>query len=296
VDGLVGDPALLKAIQQDSTYSKHILPYLETLLAFPLDSLVICETGDQSGKGVFLSLDAKPIPTGTVVGVYAGHLYDACLDRRGDDSRYRVSAREEEHQLSIVKQLLLSPSIDGRAYGNITRYFQDLPEPPTLLQTSIVTKTGTASTELEKKARNNIATANLFIWPGVYRGVPISFLATMTDIQPGDQLGWSYGGNFDFEKKLVFNNAGKIIGYYKDNNTILIEDIQSLKENNKKPELDPTKIKQTIETFTNYVIKEKDIKTSGNASVLSMLFQPANKQVSREMQFEIAELKSRLNL
>ena len=74
-DSMMMTRELRDAIWQDKEFKKTAISRVEERLHNPLDSLVICDS-EKVGKGVFLAPDAKSLPPGTVIHVYASEIED----------------------------------------------------------------------------------------------------------------------------------------------------------------------------------------------------------------------------
>ncbi len=100
------------------------------------------------------------------------------------------------------------PIITAKRSGNITRFIQDLPGNDELRGIK-----GLSSSDLAR-----IATANLIIRPRpIGRGCYFVELVCIKQINPGEQLGFSYGSGYWAERKIqraVFDQQGGEIGYF----------------------------------------------------------------------------------
>ena len=208
-NALVLDLQAREQIWVDRKYPKTAITAIEDRLHNPLSDLVICDMGPV-GKGLFLSLDADPLPTGTVICIYAGEL---CSALTNTDNVYTMSACENEHESSVAKEKIAFPCVCGRNFGNFARFCQDLPNPENDL----------ANVKCLDLNKSNIATENCCVMAAVHKGFPISYVATVREISPGEQLGWPYEKNYWRRKnikRVVFDKEGNIIGRYIDQEQI----------------------------------------------------------------------------
>jgi hypothetical protein len=202
-DSLLVPPRLRDDVITDSLHEANAL--IEERLHYPLDCFVVCEMGANLGKGVFLALDAKPLPPGTIVGVYAGK-FQLNTPLIKDD--YRMSANTQEHLQSKIANETADPSFSAITEGNITRFFQDL---PTEVELSKVKN-------IHQLQLDNIATANLLIMSGTYYGFPISYFVSFREIQPGEEVGFSYEWewNDNGSPRGIRDINGNVIGCFKN--------------------------------------------------------------------------------
>ncbi|MEO8401698.1 MAG: SET domain-containing protein [Gammaproteobacteria bacterium] len=221
-DSAVASQSIRDAIWSDKQYPKTAISDLEERLHNPLTTLVICEMNSVVGKGTFLAPDAKPLPAGTVISVYAGEICDTPLSIK-KMSGYGMILTSEEHAASVVSKKLKIPQADGIKYRNITAFIQHAPDEDVLGKATVTPKD-------EKKY---IATSNCFIAAGTYKGCPVSYIVTSQEIQPGEPLFISYENYFNGRDYCAFDRNGNVIGTFTKENTIQINSDYDLK--NAKP-------------------------------------------------------------
>lgn len=189
--------------------SQALLEKIEDRLLNPIDSFIICEIHPEVGKGVFLAIDAKTIAKNTIIGIYSGE-YLVKKPNHLIDNTYMMSLSGIAKKMSFKN----APGINAKEYGNITRFFQDLPAEEEL-------------TSIPAKFLPAIATENLNALGAIYRGVPLLYFVTTRDIEPGEQIGFSYRGNYWIKgrvgKRKIFNKKCEIIGRFVDSNKIQLE-------------------------------------------------------------------------
>lgn len=206
--------------------TKEAMTELETRLHQPLDSLVVCEINPSVGKGVFLALDAAPIPPGTIIGVYAGELAEAEDNPLNPYAMSLLEAPVTNHNSLIDNDDFYNiPITSANARGNIIRLIQDLPESDEI----------DAITNLTLLQKSNIMSANLMVYPTVVYGTKCSYLFASREIKPGEQLGFTYlstastlnsTGDKQIEcnnstiQRAVFNTQGIIIGHFSRENFV----------------------------------------------------------------------------
>ncbi len=212
-----------KKTQQDSEH--ELLKSIEERLRNPLTSIVICEINEQVGKGVFLALDAKPIPAGTVLGIYSG----VFKKNEGKlDYTYALSLSGIVEDSEKKK----APIIDAKDYGNIFRLLQDLPSADELQQVKDLSEN-----QLKRLAVENVQTAGIF-----YQGYPIMYFKNIVPIEPGDQLGFSYRGGYWnnwINKRKLFDKNAQIIGHFLTEDTVeFYSEEDPLEDNQEDPQAD----------------------------------------------------------
>lgn len=217
-DSAIATQSMRDAIWSDKQYPKTSISSLEERLHNPLNTLVICEMNSTVGKGTFLSPEAKPLPAGTVISVYAGEIRETPL--MGKMSGYGMILTSEEHAASVVSKKLNIPQADAIKYRNITAFIQHAPDEDVLKQTKVT----------PKAAKDYIATSNCFIASGTHKGCPISYIVTSQDIQPGEPLFISYENYFAGRDYCAFDRNGNVIGTFTKENTVKINSDYNLEK------------------------------------------------------------------
>lgn len=213
-EGVLVERSLRDKVWADRRFSKASNAAVEERLHKPLEALVVCDMGEV-GKGVFLRRDAKPLPAGTIIGIYAGSLekYSDTTNRE-----YLMSASEIEHRQSLVSEIIKNPSLNALHHGNIIRFIQDLPNIENDLEGDKTVST---------LALDNVVTENLGRMSCTHKGFPINYVITLREIQPGEQLGFPYEADYwqrkNFDRAL-FDIDGNIIGHLKKDGTITWRD------------------------------------------------------------------------
>lgn len=225
-DGLWVPSHLRAFVFVNDEYPISAISVVEDRLHHPLEGLMVCEM-DQIGKGLFLSLEAKPLPIGTVVGIYAGR-----LEEQTSHNDYLMAATTTEHE-SAITDTLLNPGFNAIDQGNFTRFIQDAPTERELSKVRNLTRV-----QFE-----NVATANLFAMSATHYGFPITYFVTVREIQPGEELTFSYEwSDQKWERKggrAVRDINGNIIGRFKTPEKILLNDSFVASEDKKAPRSDP---------------------------------------------------------
>lgn len=208
-DSLVASSKIRDKIWQDNKkHPKVADSHIEERLHNPLNTLVICEIDSTVGKGVFLATEAASLPAGTVIGIYAGELVNQSFV--AVDNEYSMLLQEDEHKNSVVYEEMLASSVSGKKYRNITAFIQDAPDDYTLDSVEIKSDVS--------YAKENIATANVFVNATTYKGCPVSYMITARVIKPGEQLFFPYEGchwnDVQRKKRCVFNKKGAVVGQF----------------------------------------------------------------------------------
>lgn len=189
-------------------FTQSMLKHLKHRLQNPLTSLVVCEIDTQVGKGLFLDVNEKMLPKDTLLGIYAGKLQQG---KKPAQASYLMSL----WGVDGFKDIQTSSFIDAREYGNFFRFMQDLPSEEELQATTV---------SLEMK--NQVATENITTLGGLYRGYPVMCFMALRDIHPGEQLGYSYRGNYwehTIEQRRVFNKWGRVIGQFTSEHDLIFD-------------------------------------------------------------------------
>ena len=138
----------------------------------PFD-LVICDMGSSVGKGVFLSPNSPIIKKGDIVIHYAGKLSDS--GKRSDDPDFDpyeiITCESELFKMDNDPEFPINGRISGLTHRNIAAYIQDGPH-----------KDESERNLFHKSVEKNVATANLGIRSGIYRGCPVTYLVATDDI------------------------------------------------------------------------------------------------------------------
>ena len=203
---------------------RELLKQIEERLRNPLTSIVVCEINDQVGKGVFLALDAKPLPADTILGIYSG----VFKKNEGKlDYTYALSLSGIVEDSDLKK----APIIDAKDYGNVFRLLQDLPSAEELQQIKDLSQD-----QLQRLAVENVQTAGIF-----YQGYPIMYFKTILPIEPGDQLGFSYRGGYWnnwVNKRKLFDKNANIIGHFLTEDTVEFYADERSDEHSEEPQPD----------------------------------------------------------
>lgn len=212
-DAIVLDSSLRNKLWEDSTHPKKALSLIEDRCQNPLDNLVICDINPEIGKGVFVAADAKPIPAGTIIGIYAGELTNKFF--RQGENEYTMSLGCKEHAVSSLQMQGIYS--DAKKTRNITAFIQDAPDEMHLQSITVNSN--------KSLAKEMIATANLLVFPAIYKGCPISFLATVREISPGEQLLFPYedDGFWTNKNRCVFDKNGHVIGKFSSATAIQLD-------------------------------------------------------------------------
>lgn len=160
-------------------------------LATPRKDLVIVKINSDLGYGLFLDPAAKAIEANEIVAIYTG-CYKNFADRREhEDYAFDLP----QHFIFSANNQLNSGFIDAKHYGNISRFIQDLPTQEELKELY----------KLPAKKKVRTATANIKGVLTYYQNVPLIYLIATRKIQPGEQLGFSYGKGYWTRAELVKN-------------------------------------------------------------------------------------------
>ncbi len=222
-DSMLVSPEIRDKLWEDKEYPKKVFTPIEERLHNPLNNFVIA-INNELGKGVFVSLDSKPIPIGTIIGIHAGEIGSSDVVHYSD---YAMDLATDEQKDSVISKLVPHAQSWAEQYGNFTRYIQDLPSEEELTKLNA-----------PKLVKNNIAVENIMLCPTIYCGCPITLMITTRDIQPGEQLGYSYGdmmwsdaighivndkgvvgeiiekySNIPAKQRCIFNKKGEVIGH-----------------------------------------------------------------------------------
>lgn len=228
-DGMVGSPDKRDVLWEDTRFPKLSISQIEQRLHNPLQSLVVCEMDPRVQKGLYLDVDGPEIRCGEIITIYAGELNDYFESLKS--SMYRMALDAKEHESSPFKKFNIRSTVCAESFGNIIRYAQDLPDGITELASAQVISE-------DALAADKILTANAIVVPYIYKGCPIAVLIALRDIKPGEQIGFSYEGNYQHgEKRYVFNTQGKIIGHFVGQDKIVINSLAS-KNSEKAPRAD----------------------------------------------------------
>lgn len=205
---------LLDYVDRDPNYGM-VCAFIEERLHNPLNTLVIADMGNDLGKGVFLSMNAKPLPAGTVIGLYSGKILGKDPNIRDTDP-YALRLPSEACENSFLSTIynIESTVISPILYGNICRFMQDLPAEEELEEVE----------NISEKQKNKIATCNVAQMIGTCYGFPIVYLVTAREIRPGEQLGSPYSWSWEHwnKRRTVCDKNGEILGNFLDGKTISI--------------------------------------------------------------------------
>lgn len=167
---------------------------LDNHLANLRQDLVICKLNETIGHGVFLAPDAKPINKNEIVAFYTGTYKN--FAEREDVAEYAFDIPNHiifANKINRMEANFPSGFIDAKMYGNISRFFQDLPTAEEIQELY----------KIPTEEISNIATANIRGLLTYYHNIPVIYLLTTRDIQPGEQLGFSYGKGYWARAELI---------------------------------------------------------------------------------------------
>jgi hypothetical protein len=212
-------PSNYRKMKTPLTTPQEIEAKIEERLNNPLDTLIVCEIDARVGKGIFLSPEADPIPYDTLIGIYAGEFRTSKQYKDCKDFTYCMSLLS----LTDEKEVTNAPYIDATYYGNLTRLFQDLPSQEEI----------DAVENLSTEMYNQIALENIKVLPALYHGFPVMYFVTTREINPSEQIGFSYRGEYwkdIIDRRRIFNKSGRLLGRFSSENKLEFEiDIESNK-------------------------------------------------------------------
>ncbi|OGT24300.1 MAG: hypothetical protein A3I12_04755 [Gammaproteobacteria bacterium RIFCSPLOWO2_02_FULL_38_11] len=159
------------------------------------EQFVLCplKEGDKDlGWGLFLSSDAKPIPAGTMIGIYGGAYKAQKLDLNDTSYSFTLPAHpffmrnkmpsDQTHDL-LVDPNRDCPRVDARKSGGLFRFLNHFPDAMYL--------------QMNKEELSffpfSIKTANVEVRFSLYHGLFVPVFITLNEIRPGEQLGLDYG-------------------------------------------------------------------------------------------------------
>jgi hypothetical protein len=209
-NSLLVRPHQRDAVWLDRKYPKTAWTIIEDRLHNPLNNLVICKINDTIGHGIFVAPDANPIPPGTIIGLYSGHLIDTIVEH---PNPYVMKMNSEDENETSLNNLLKYIYVSALKTGNITRFLIDFPEKNELEQS-----------QLASHIIPEIASQNLLLRSTTYYGAPTTVFYTARTIMPGEQLGYSYRGSFWAplgNARCVFNKNYEVIGHFEEDKIIL---------------------------------------------------------------------------
>lgn len=179
----------------------EIVTRIEDRLLHPLSSLVISEIDPEVGRGLFLAHDAEPILKHTILGLYAGE-YLLKSPKKTVNCVYMMGLMGSENKRSKY-----SPHINAQNYGNFTRFMQDLPCSEEIEALS-----------LPDSISQSIASENVEAREILYKGISVMYFIAKRDIKPGEQIGFSYRGDYwkndRIKMRCLFDHGGQIIGRF----------------------------------------------------------------------------------
>jgi hypothetical protein len=190
---------------------KTAIHSINHILTHSYNHLVVAPMGEL-GKGLFLATDAKPICRGQTVLIYEGVL---------DANNKKVSEQEILYKYNYDSHKADNPiaeyyknqdyAIYAGERGGLARYLQCGLGDHELKEMS-------GLTDAEKK---HLPTVNLGQEVVVYLGCPIIIFVALRDIEPGEQLTYSYGDGYWTNQKnidrKIFDSTGHVIGEIKNN-------------------------------------------------------------------------------
>ena len=191
-------------------YGKDIETQIEQCFDHTIEKdFVVCDLGI-TGSGVFYLPEKKiktSIKNGSMICLYTGK-YIAHEDITLRDE-YTLEVTNHPVFEKKEKMQVNKGAVDATEYGNISRFFQDLPTVEELQNYYIIPK------EILEK----ITTANIELEVQTYKSYPTAYFKALKELKPGDMIGFAYGrGSLDWwchhdDKKRCFfdNTTGDII-------------------------------------------------------------------------------------
>lgn len=191
---------------------KHLNTTVSNLTDYvtkPRQDLMVVKINERVGCGAFLDPKANPIQENEIVTVYTG-IYKN-FEQRNECEDYAFDLPQHPifySQNHAEKDGFNAGFIDAKNYGNISRFIQDLPTEDEIKELY----------KLRTRKLNTIATANIKGLLSYCNNVPVVYLVATREIQPGEQLGFSYGRGYWSRaelikniKRFLFDKNGQII-------------------------------------------------------------------------------------
>jgi hypothetical protein len=220
-DSMLVEPEIRDLLWTDTRFPKKAWTLLEERLHNPLDCFVIVKINDDIGYTVFfVPQDGKPLPGGTLIGIYAASVIDVTTiflsGGKADD--FSIGLNDDDHQNSIITDTFNNILGSAKNFGNIARFMLDAPSEETLKEVPG-----------DPDIKSNIITQNVVIHPFIYNGVPVVLMFLMRETMPYEQLVWPYEGEKEdlldcnsFWKiqgvnRCLFNKEGKVMGHLREN-------------------------------------------------------------------------------
>lgn len=169
------------------------------------NNFIICKMSQGIGAGIFLAQDAKVIPMGSIVMLYAGALEVLPRNQNiSSDYAMNFSLLLKMNICDILDEdsLEVRVHIDAEKIGNLSRFIQHAP-------LDVELKYMRDSNGIKAK----ITTANLIQGVDWHLGFPVIYLLAARDICPGEQLLLSYGKDY---WSTFFGNNSRINPYLFD--------------------------------------------------------------------------------
>lgn len=173
------------------------------------NQFVVTQMVGALGAGIFLAPDAKKIALGEVVMLYAGEYSGDSSNNSWSDYFLHIDPTFDHERKSILLDIAIHPRVDNKVVGNLSRFIQHAPD-----EMEMATQVKDPD-----NIKSKVATASLQQRVGIYQGFPCLYLQAGRDINPGEQLTFSYGSEY-FNLRggcVVFNDKAKIIGTLKNN-------------------------------------------------------------------------------
>jgi hypothetical protein len=169
------------------------------------------------GKGVFYYPASKsPLKIGTCVGLYSGVIQSSAENAKFYPYGFR--AGQDQDPSNLFAQNYATGFFDAQEYGDYTRFFQHAP-----------TEAELAQIRMPNHLKALVATANLLPTCGIHTPIPTITFITRRNIEPNEQLLYSYGDYWkDMHKSnsggsyALFDLVGEIIGTVDINNKFTV--------------------------------------------------------------------------
>ncbi len=174
--------------------------------------LVVCFINDLVGKGVFLAKKSQPISANEIVSLYTG-VYEGRSDEKSS-LVYGLDLPEHPVFSDALNLLPIKGVINAEKFGNISRYFNDMPTQEEL----------TEWYNVRPEVIKEIATANLQLLTTYYNYCPVAYFSATDNITEG-QLGFSFGPTYWAKAEYLLNIKRCL--FYKNGKLVEEENYQS---------------------------------------------------------------------